>query len=880
MFTLQVYTLNLAAGKEQPDLPGILAAAPPRRTGRNRNQDLLTLYLKFEEPQSFAPAQKNELLAKLAAIFYRTSGSVTAAMRATASSLNDFLLARNLRSTREGGQVVAVLSMTVLHGDLVYLAHCGPTYSFVLGREEVQANRDTQMGRGLGLSRTLPIRFFQAKIEDGDIILLSHKAPPSWRAEAFTGSPKLGLEGLRRRLLNQAGADLQAVLVRVLPGKGEVTSAPLPGRQWPERETPPAAAVPAAPPQPEAAEKTPEPAVSITQPAAAEEQPAPEPAVQLETPAPSVEVEASLAAAPVEEAPAADTPPAVETESPVKDIETPTQPDLPPSQPPAGLAARFAESRRRRTAPPQPIEGNGEEPVDAGAKPQGMFITGQQWVEPAAPEEGRNGKPAAAEAASPASVTEDPPNPPKPVRRVERKAVWKPLAAKVRSFFTRARFAVAKAWLGGDAAQQKVSTFGRKAIARMTPVSKDEPAKLTPGTLFFLAVAVPLIISAAAATVYIRNGYGEQHRVYLTQAQQFADLAAGQPDPVLKRNNLTQSLQFIDRADEYGQSTDSASLRAEVQQAMDIMDGVRRLEMVPASPTPFDAAVNIVRMVTGPGEDIYVLDGTEGRILRLVYTRPGYEVDKQFLCGPGQVGVEGLIVSPLIDLAPVRGNSSNAPAVMGIDEAGNILYCGPGRSPEAITLVPPDSGWPKLSNITLANNVLYVLDTEANGVWRYSGDGEVFSDPPRLFFDNEIPVLEDVTDLAVYQDDLFLLHADGTMTKCTFSGFDFSPTRCTMQVDYNLQRDGLSQNAMAALESPVIQMQSTDSPAYSLFLFSSEGPTLYHFSLALNLQYQYRPRLQGSYELPDRQATAFFITANRRVLIAFGNEVFYTELVP
>ena len=877
MFNLQVYTLNLAAGQEQPDLPGVLAVAPPRRTGRNRNQDLLVVYLKLEGQVPFTPAQHNELLEKLAAIFYRTSGSVTAAMRATAASLNDFLLARNLRSTREGGQVVAILNLAVLHGDLVYMAHSGPTQSFVLGHEEVQVNRDPQMGRGLGLSRNPPIRFFQARVKVGDIVLLSHLPPPTWKPEAFTGSPKLGLEGLRRRLFNQAGSDLQAVLVRVQSGKGEISRAALPGRQWPEREAAPALPISAEAEDPPTQEGDGE---TTAQP--------------IEVP---VEMDPTVESSPPEQTETVETDQAQENEPPAT-VEEETQPQVvepvvePQAKRSTGLLARFERMRQERAARTHEIEespsSDGDEQERSaepnGARPQGVYITGEQLVEPAAPVRQvqtpvrRRAGRFEEEPAEPVTVAAETAKQP-PVRPVERANIWKPLAARTRAFFGRMRFTLAKAWLGGDAAQQKIGSFGRKAIARMTP-TREEPAKLSPGTLFFLAVAVPLIISAVAATMYIRNGYSEQHLIYLTQAQQYADLAANQPDPVLKRNNLDQSLQFLNQADEYGQTNESISLRAQVQQALDILEGVRRLEVVPAAPTPFDSDVNVVRMVAGPGEDIYVLDGNKGRILRLIYKRPGYEIDPQFICGPGQVGVEGLIVSPLIDIAPVRSGHNSGPTVMGIDNAGNMLYCGPNRNPEATMLTPPDSGWPSLSNITLADRVLYVLDTKANGVWRYTGDGEVFSGAPRLFFDNEIPYLADVIDLAVYQDDLFLLHGDGTMTKCTFSGFDFSPTRCTMQMDYNLQRDGRSQTALAALESPVIQMQTTDSPAYSLFLFSTEGPTLYHFSLALNLQYQYRPRLQGTYELPNREATAFLITANRRMLIAFGNEVFYTELIP
>ncbi|MDI9443273.1 MAG: hypothetical protein QM844_03805, partial [Planctomycetota bacterium] len=583
MFNLQVYTLNLAAGKEQPALPGVLAVTPPRRTGRNRKQDLLVVYLKLEGKASFTPAQQSELLDKLAAIYYRTSGSVTAALRATAASLNDFLLTRNLRSTREGGQTIAVLNLLVLHGDLIYLAHSGPTQSFVLGHHDVQVNRDTQMARGLGLSRNPPVRFFQAKIEVGDLILLAHRPPESWKPEAFAGSPKLGLEALRRRLFNQAGSELQAVLVRVQPGKGEVTQASLPGRQWPERETPvESTAEPSVPPAAPASEpalpesQTPIPSDESPE-TLPETVPTAKPPVEQADAAPAEVTpdETRSSIAPVEQQPA-DAP--AEAESlPQPEVKSETE-----SKPRTGLLARFERIRQQRATQPAGEVGAAS---DDGGRPQGVYITGERLVEtgkaavPVQPTSKENSAVSDRDAAlvGPVMVVGEAPE--QPIRHTERRDVWKPLADNLRAFFGRLRYAVAKAWLGGDAAQQKIGTIGRKAFTRMTP-TRDDSSKLSPGTLLFFAVAVPLILSALAATVYIRNGYSEQHLVFLTQAQQFADLAAEQPDPVLKRNNLDQSLQLINRADEYGSTNESTSLRAQVQQALDVLDGVRRLEVV------------------------------------------------------------------------------------------------------------------------------------------------------------------------------------------------------------------------------------------------------------------------------------------------------------
>ena len=175
-----------------------------------------------------------------------------------------------------------------------------------------------------------------------------------------------------------------------------------------------------------------------------------------------------------------------------------------------------------------------------------------------------------------------------------------------------------------------------------------------------------------------------------------------------------------------------------------------------------------------------------------------YEYDPNFTCGPGPSG--GKIVGHLVGISTLPLNNEFKASVLAIDGAGNLLYCVNGASPLVTTLSPPDNNWGRIASMALVNGNLFVLDIQNNAVWRFDGSGYNFSGRPRLFFGNEVPNLANVVDLTVYQDDLYLLRSDGKMTVCTYSSFEFSPTRCNDPTAYGT-RSGPAKSIPAQISS-------------------------------------------------------------------------------
>jgi hypothetical protein len=74
------------------------------------------------------------------------------------------------------------------------------------------------------------------------------------------------------------------------------------------------------------------------------------------------------------------------------------------------------------------------------------------------------------------------------------------------------------------------------------------------------------------------------------------------------------------------------------------------------------------------------------------------------------------------------------------------------------------------------------------------------------------------------------------------------------------------------------QLITTEPPDPSLFLLDINSPSIYHFSLQLNLDRQLQPSLYSDPPTPDPPATAFSISPSRVVFLAYANQVFYTSL--
>jgi hypothetical protein len=825
---LNLFPLSRQNAQDLSGFLGLYMVTPPRKTARGRDRDRLILYFSLAGNAPLTDAQQEQLLARLTQVYYKSPGSITSAQRKVADTLNQHLLDRNLRSSSSGRQGIGIFQIVVLRDDLLTMGHCGPTHAFLIKPEETQHLYDPQTaGRGLGLTRAVSMRFFQFRLENNDLIILSPKPPGTWTTAALQNAHKQGIESLRRRLISQGGNELNAVLIQALRGTGKLRLM---------RPKPPSPMV----------------------------QPASDSGLPTTSPAPTPEIETSLETK-EQLSDSAEVGPAIEPQASEDAVEPqkvneqgppeaeplfPLHYQMPAGEPPKTEPVKDAQEAQSTTEgtliQPQPEPQTAqiaEAPVQAAA--EDIEATSKEAQTTASPTKvrwlGKKKKPV---------ETKNIGDLPAPDLGTQKTDI--PLPRKAISAL--AAFLLLY-W-------QRLSSTVRNFTKRVLP---DENLFTIPAsTMMFVAVAVAVVIATTGGMMYFQRGRSAQYQHFYDQALAAAQQASSQSDPVEIRTDWEITLHFINQAENFLVTPETETLRAHARQALDSMDAIQRINYQPAILGGLAGSAQITRMFA-TDTDLYLLDASNGNVIRAVLTGKGYERDPNFSCSPTST------IGPIVDISPLpKGNDLRA-TVLAMDANANLLYCIPGKLPVSNSPAPPQTNWRGPSGFTYDAGDLYVLDPPANAVWIYRG-GQV-SQEPRLFFGSQIPFMPDVVDLAINRNDLYLLHSDGHITTCTYSSLQESPTRCQDPTPYYDSRVG-RQSGPIIHDAPFSQILYTSPPDPSIYMLDPINQSIYHFSLRLTFQRQFRSMT----DLGEGEATAFTISPNRAIFIATGNRVFYADL--
>jgi hypothetical protein len=419
----------------------------------------------------------------------------------------------------------------------------------------------------------------------------------------------------------------------------------------------------------------------------------------------------------------------------------------------------------------------------------------------------------------------------------------------------------------------------RKFLPNLLPGGESDISLPVPA-MAFISILVPLLVVTIAIVVYMRFGVSSQYDMYLTQAQTLRSQAMNETDPVRRREAWNNVLQRIALAEKYNVTGDTQSMRQEAQAQLDALLGVSRLHFNPIFSA--GAGAEISRMAASD-TDLFMLDAVKGNILRAAVTGRGYDLDAAFDCRPGVYG--NITVGPLVDLLILPKSNMLNSSTLGVDAAGNLLYCAPGQTPRALTLTPPGTNWGRVVAVALDSNKLYVLDAPARAVWIYNGrqdaatqeEMDTFEDAPYIFFSIQIPEIQDAIDIAVSGDELFLLHADGRLTYCMYSRIDDVPTRCDSPVKLLNRFPAYGDMNVFSL-AHFTQMTLTGMPDSTLFLLDADGQSVYRLSSR-------GFELQGilgaaSGTLPSGQLGAMTTSPSHILYLARGDQVYVTNDAP
>jgi hypothetical protein len=814
LLDLNLFPLSRTNAQDQPGFPGVYIATPPRKIARGRERDRLILYFTLTGNAPLTDQQQEQLLTRLAQTFYKTPGSITSAQRKCADTLNQYLLDRNLRSSSSGRQGIGWLELAVLREDLLTIGQCGPTHAILVTSQETQHLHDPQTaGRGLGLARSFSMRFFQARLQNNDLVILSHRPPAAWTSVALQNVHKQAIESLRRRLISQAGDEVNAVLIQVLRGTGKLRMMRLKPASPMVQPVP--GGLPAMPPSP------PETTIEANLEVEISETLTGHPQTEVQSEAQETEV-------PVEHEEQAIT--TDEGTFPLHyqmPIAPPTLGDLPEVIEPATVPNAESTPETGAEVPAPALEEAKAEQGKTGLRPR--------WL--------GKGRTSASSKGDEKKVKQ-----PKPEKAKAAAAPFKKTLSVMAAF-------VLHTW-------QRLSNATRRLLRHILP---DESLFTIPAsTMVFVAVAVAVVVATTGGMMYFQRGRSIQYQVYYEQALATSQQAAAKSDPVEIRTDWEISLHFLNQAEDFLVTSESELLRAQARQALDSMDQIERLNFQQAIAGGMAPTARITRMIATES-DLYLLDASNGTVTRAILTGHGYERDPNFMCtGSPTIG-------PIVDISPLpKGNNLKA-TILAMDANANLLYCIPGSLPVANSPAPPQTNWGGPTVFTYDSGDLYVLDPPSNAVWIYRNID--LSREPRLFFSSQVPYMPDVIDMAVNNNDLYLLHSDGHITTCTYSAIQESPTRCQDPTTYYDSRVG-RQNVPIIHDAPFSQILYTQPPDPSIYLLDPVNQAIYHFSLRLTFQRQFRSLI----DLGEGEATAFTISPNRLVFMAIGSRVYYAEL--
>jgi hypothetical protein len=424
----------------------------------------------------------------------------------------------------------------------------------------------------------------------------------------------------------------------------------------------------------------------------------------------------------------------------------------------------------------------------------------------------------------------------------------------------------------------------RRGLGGLLPrgaMPEGESFSIPPNLMLGTAIAIPLIVVAIVAVLYFRKGREIEFNQLMTDARSQISAASASPN----RDAWVQALVALDHAAEFGTSEDLTALRNQAAHSIDSFDGIEPLEFHPALSGGLEAGTIVTSLLAGDRE-LYALDVTKGRVIRLVLGQNGYRPDETFICQAGgyPVGTPvGIAWMPDISVGGQKNGTSRGGAVVVVDSNGAVLFCPPGGKSVSGSLPSPRTGWISPVSIEIYNGRLYILDSGVPALWRfdYQSQESGFKSAPTDYFspEKDHTILRDAVDFVVAEGEVFLLHADGRISHCRFdplysTGLNGS-TGATLCSDllYHDTRPGHTDSSSIsdALFSQIIY---NPPPEPTLFLLDAHGRGAFRFSMALNFLKRYRVTISAE----NQEASALAVGADKTLYIAIGRQIYYASV--
>jgi hypothetical protein len=308
-----------------------------------------------------------------------------------------------------------------------------------------------------------------------------------------------------------------------------------------------------------------------------------------------------------------------------------------------------------------------------------------------------------------------------------------------------------------------------RLLEKITPQPAEGQKPLVTATrLTGIVVLLPVAIVVLVIFLTVTGAELTEFDLCVSEAMKTADLARGiNPNDI---NGVLAAWNAViiqaDRCNELrpGDPT-MADLTREGQQVIDRLSQVARRDTVPIETFPNGALTKVVLQ----GLDLYVLDDQNELVYRVTLTSDGRgAVPNSRQPIPAMrlgAAVGEYTVGDLIDI----DWSEESNALFALDTSGVLVACAPQflqQRCDAQSLLGSEV-WVNPVSITVWQQRIYVLDPEANQIWRYEPSGGTYPNAPTEYFSGEgRPDIRSAVDFAIDSDGaVYVLLSQGAITK-------------------------------------------------------------------------------------------------------------------
>ncbi|HSJ56619.1 MAG TPA: hypothetical protein VLC95_05540, partial [Anaerolineae bacterium] len=297
------------------------------------------------------------------------------------------------------------------------------------------------------------------------------------------------------------------------------------------------------------------------------------------------------------------------------------------------------------------------------------------------------------------------------------------------------------------------------------------PSDRVQKALIVVALLIPLVVAVIVAATLLQRGQAARSELDALWAQAQAQWQEAQTtaDPAVARTHLTGAQQALDDLFERDANyPGAADLRSSVRTRLDVINNVQRITSSDVL-NSYPANAKLSRVVV-QGVHIFVMDRQNGRVY---YHRLDEALDRTLdpdtretvLVQRGtQVG--GVLVGDLVDMTwmPIGPSRQKASLVI-LESGGNMLDYDPATGQLVALKVASTDTWQFATLVGGHSGRFYVLDSNANQIWRYAPTPDGYALPPDEWLQEPVD-LAGAVDMSI-GDSIYLLYADGSILKLT-----------------------------------------------------------------------------------------------------------------